>query len=124
MNNTNVPSANTATGLRRLIDFRPGEGRLIAWAFLYLFAVFSSYYVIRPIREVPTGTANFSPGRVNGEVIGGADMSFVSGAQVHVPVPPITPPPPPPPPIPEPASIVLLGTALLGFGIRAKKRIG
>jgi hypothetical protein len=45
MNNTNVPSANTATGLRRLIDFRPGEGRLIAWAFLYLFAVFSSYYV-------------------------------------------------------------------------------
>jgi len=79
---------------------------------------------INGVLVVPTGTANFSPGRVNGEVIGGADMSFVSGAQVHVPVPPITPPPPPPPPIPEPASIVLLGTALLGFGIRAKKRIG
>ena len=79
---------------------------------------------INGVLVVPTGTANFSPGRVNGEVIGGADMSFVSGAQVHVPVPPVTPPPPPPPPIPEPESIVLLGTALFGFGIVAKKRIG
>ena len=78
---------------------------------------------INGVLVVPTGTANFSPGRVNGEVIGGADMSFVSGAQVHVPVPPVTPPPPPPPPIPEPTSIVLLGTALFGFGIVAKKRI-
>jgi len=79
--------------------------------------------VINGVLVVPTGTANFSPGRVNGEVIGGADMSFISGAQVHVPVPPRTPPPPPPPPIPEPASIVLLGTALFGFGIVWKKRI-
>jgi AAA family ATP:ADP antiporter len=63
MNNTNVPSANTATGLRRLIDFRPGEGRLVAWAFLYLFAVFSSYYVIRPIRDeagLAGGVSNLS----------------------------------------------------------------
>src|SRR5215469_7914225 len=51
MKNTNVPSANPATGLRRLVDFWPGEGRLVAWAFVYLFAVFSSYYVIRPIRD-------------------------------------------------------------------------
>lgn len=37
--------------LRRLIYLRPGEGPLVAWAFVYLFAVFSSYYVIRPIRD-------------------------------------------------------------------------
>ena len=63
MNNTNVPSANSATGLRRLIDFQPGEGRLVAWAFLYLFAVFSSYYVIRPIRDemgLAGGVSNLS----------------------------------------------------------------
>jgi len=51
MSNTNLPSANPATGLRRLVDSRPGEGRLVAWAFVYLFAVFSSNYVIRPIRD-------------------------------------------------------------------------
>jgi ATP/ADP translocase len=63
MDNTNVPSANAATGLRLLIDFRPGEGRLLAWAFLYLFAVFSSYYVIRPIRDesgLAGGVSNLS----------------------------------------------------------------
>src|SRR5215472_866514 len=63
MKNANVPSANPATGLRRVVDFRPGEGRLVAWAFLYLFAVFSSYYVIRPIRDetgVAGGVANLS----------------------------------------------------------------
>jgi len=37
--------------LGRLIYLRPGEGKIVAWAFLYLFAVFSSYYVIRPIRD-------------------------------------------------------------------------
>ena len=63
MNNSNIPSANPATGLRRLIDFRPGEGRLVAWAFVYLFAVFSSYYVIRPIRDemgLAGGVSNLS----------------------------------------------------------------
>src|SRR5215471_12954168 len=63
MSNTNLPSTNPATGLRRLIDFRPGEGRLVAWAFLYLFAVFSSYYVIRPIRDemgLAGGVSNLS----------------------------------------------------------------
>src|SRR5215471_2650476 len=63
MKNANVPSANPATGLRRVIDFRPGEGRLVAWAFLYLFAVFSSYYVIRPIRDemgLAGGVSNLS----------------------------------------------------------------
>jgi AAA family ATP:ADP antiporter len=63
MSNTNLPSANPATGLRRLVDFRPGEGRLVAWAFVYLFAVFSSNYVIRPIRDeigLAGGVSNLS----------------------------------------------------------------
>lgn len=49
--------------LSRFVSIRPGEGRLVAWAFLYLFAVFSAYYVIRPIRDeagVAGGVANLS----------------------------------------------------------------
>jgi ATP:ADP antiporter, AAA family len=48
---------------RGLIELRPGEGKLVAWAFLYLFAVFSSYYMIRPIRDeagVAGGVSNLS----------------------------------------------------------------
>jgi AAA family ATP:ADP antiporter len=37
--------------LARLVSVRPGEGRPVAWAWLYLFSVFSAYYVIRPIRD-------------------------------------------------------------------------
>ena len=37
--------------LRRLIDARPDEFKALAWSWLYIFAVFSSYYVIRPIRD-------------------------------------------------------------------------
>lgn len=51
------------SGLSRLVSLRPGEGRLVFWAFLYLFAVFTSYYVIRPIRDeagVAGGVANLS----------------------------------------------------------------
>lgn len=33
------------------MSVRPGEGRPVALAWLYLFAVFSAYYVIRPIRD-------------------------------------------------------------------------
>jgi AAA family ATP:ADP antiporter len=43
------------------VSIQPGEGRLVAWAWLYLFAVFSAYYVIRPIRDeagVAGGVAN------------------------------------------------------------------
>lgn len=42
---------------------RRGEGPLVFWAFLYLFAVFTSYYVIRPIRDeagVAGGVSNLS----------------------------------------------------------------
>src|SRR5690606_16985781 len=35
----------------RLIDVRPHERAALAWAMLYIFAVLSAYYVIRPIRD-------------------------------------------------------------------------
>jgi AAA family ATP:ADP antiporter len=37
--------------LRRLTDIRANEVRVVAWAWLYIFAVLSSYYIMRPIRE-------------------------------------------------------------------------
>lgn len=49
--------------VRRVVSIQPGERRLVAWAWLYLFAVFSAYYVIRPIRDeagVAGGVANLS----------------------------------------------------------------
>ncbi len=54
-----------------------------------------------------TGKIQFSPGAVNGEVIGGYDISFVSGASVHVP---------PIPAVPEPGTFLLLGSGLAGLG--------
>ena len=56
-------TAGPAHVLTRLVHILPGEGRLVAWSFLYLFAVFSAYYVIRPIRDeagVAGGVANLS----------------------------------------------------------------
>ena len=49
--------------LNRLVSLEPGEGRVVAWSWLYLFAVFTAYYVIRPIRDeagVAGGVANLS----------------------------------------------------------------
>ena len=37
--------------LRRAIDVRPDEVRALAWSWLYIFSVLSSYYIIRPIRD-------------------------------------------------------------------------
>ncbi|ACA15885.1 conserved hypothetical protein [Methylobacterium sp. 4-46] len=37
--------------LRRLIDVRPGETSALAWSWLYIFSILSSYYVMRPIRD-------------------------------------------------------------------------
>ena len=37
--------------LRRAIDIRPGELVAARWSWLYIFAVLSAYYVIRPIRD-------------------------------------------------------------------------
>ena len=48
--------ADTARGpgnrlFRRLVDARPEEIKALAWSWLYILAVFASYYVIRPIRD-------------------------------------------------------------------------
>lgn len=34
-----------------LIDVRPAEIRMLAWSWLYIFALFLAYYVLRPIRD-------------------------------------------------------------------------
>ena len=34
-----------------MIDLRPGEARALAWSWLYDFALFLAYYVLRPIRD-------------------------------------------------------------------------
>lgn len=62
---SSTPAPAEAAGglIRRIVDLRPGEGRLVAWAWLYHFAVFSAYYVIRPIRDeagVAGGVQNLS----------------------------------------------------------------
>ncbi len=37
--------------LRRLVNFRPGEGAALFWAFLYFFSLLCSYYIVRPMRD-------------------------------------------------------------------------
>jgi AAA family ATP:ADP antiporter len=37
--------------LRRVIDVRPAEVPVLFWCWLYIFAVLSSYYIMRPIRD-------------------------------------------------------------------------
>ncbi len=37
--------------LRRVIDIRPEEVAVLFWCWLYIFAVLSSYYIMRPIRD-------------------------------------------------------------------------
>ena len=35
----------------RLVDVRPGELRALGWAWLYIFSILFSYYILRPIRD-------------------------------------------------------------------------
>jgi len=47
--------------LRRLTAARPDETRALAWSWLYIFSILSSYYIIRPIRDemgVASGVEN------------------------------------------------------------------
>src|SRR5688500_17559822 len=37
--------------LRRFLDVRPAEIRALGWSWLYIFAVLSSYYILRPVRD-------------------------------------------------------------------------
>jgi AAA family ATP:ADP antiporter len=49
--------------LSRIVSILPGEGRLVTWSWLYLFSVFTAYYVIRPIRDeagIAGGVSNLS----------------------------------------------------------------
>jgi ATP:ADP antiporter, AAA family len=40
-----------AQRVRRMIDVRPAETSALAWSWLYVFALFLAYYVLRPIRD-------------------------------------------------------------------------
>ncbi|WP_020178414.1 hypothetical protein [Methylopila sp. M107] len=44
-------AAEPRSGLRRFVDVRAGEGALIGWASLYIFALMTAYYVLRPLRD-------------------------------------------------------------------------
>ena len=37
--------------LQRIVAVRPEEVRAVGWCWLYIFAVLSSYYILRPIRD-------------------------------------------------------------------------
>ena len=37
--------------LNRIVDVRPSEAPALAWAWLYMFSLLSSYYILRPIRD-------------------------------------------------------------------------
>ena len=37
--------------LNKMIDVRPSEVPALAWAWLYIFSLLSSYYIMRPIRD-------------------------------------------------------------------------
>ena len=45
------PLAPPLAALARLVDIRPGEGRVLAWSWAYIFAILASYYMLRPIRD-------------------------------------------------------------------------
>jgi AAA family ATP:ADP antiporter len=48
---TAAAEGSPGRGFRRFVDIRQGEGALIAWAGLYIFALMTAYYVLRPIRD-------------------------------------------------------------------------
>ena len=37
--------------LNKMIDVRAGEVPALAWSWLYIFSLLSSYYIMRPIRD-------------------------------------------------------------------------
>ena len=36
---------------RRFVDVKPEEAAIVGWGWLYIFALLSSYYIMRPIRD-------------------------------------------------------------------------
>jgi len=45
------PAAPAFRLLQRIVAVRPEEVRAVGWCWLYIFAVLSSYYILRPIRD-------------------------------------------------------------------------
>jgi AAA family ATP:ADP antiporter len=45
------PGAPAFRLLQRIVAVRPEEVRAVGWCWLYIFAVLSSYYILRPIRD-------------------------------------------------------------------------
>jgi AAA family ATP:ADP antiporter len=45
------PGAAAFRLLQRIVAVRPEEVRAVGWCWLYIFAVLSSYYILRPIRD-------------------------------------------------------------------------
>src|SRR5690242_20544805 len=60
------------TLLGRLAQVRPGEAPALGWAWLYIFSVLSSYYIMRPIRDEMgiAGGVNNLPWLFTGTLIG------------------------------------------------------
>ncbi len=46
-----VQNHRSASTLERLLGVRPTETRALLWSWLYIFALFLAYYVLRPIRD-------------------------------------------------------------------------
>ncbi len=69
---SSMPDSPPYRLLRKVINVRPEELRLLGWSWLYIFAVLSSYYVIRPIRDemgVASGVENL-PWLFTGTLVG------------------------------------------------------
>jgi AAA family ATP:ADP antiporter len=58
--------------LRRVVAVRPEEVRAVFWGWLYIFAVLSSYYILRPIRDQMglAGGVNNLPWLFTGTLLG------------------------------------------------------
>jgi len=63
----------------------------------------------------PNAKLQFSPGQWTGELIGGKDISLVSGAQAHWLAPTNT--------VPEPASMILFGAGFLAAAVRKRLKV-
>jgi ATP:ADP antiporter, AAA family len=67
-----LPSRWAFALLRQAIDVRPAEIKALSWAWLYIFSVLFSYYILRPIRDemgVAGGVENL-PWLFTGTLIG------------------------------------------------------